>query len=735
MSDQNFKFDDWRVTPTKNLLKNDEKVVHVEPKVMQLLICIASAGGEVVSRDELMERVWPRVVVADVLNNTVANLRKALGDTHSPRRYIETIPKQGYRLIPKVSWEAGAMSEADSGQQKAGSDTTKLRNDPVTKVSFFRAHKLSLFILMTLVIVVGAYSQFGKEAATVSEMEKSGTKKTLAVLPFDVFSDQSDIQHFAGGLVDELIHQLAANPDFRVIARTSSESFRNTNTDVKEISRVLGARYILEGSIRQSDDEIRVIVQLIDAQDGFHLWSRTFEHKKDDNILDTQIIIGERVTALISEDETGAKVYPYRKHPKSAEAYRLFLIAQSHLKFIEVSHLEKALEYFQRSKELAPDYALAYTGIAAAHLLLYQYKHNSFAETIRLSNEALDKAFSIEPNLAEAFAVRGLQETYLLQFDAADAAFKRAINLNPGLRFARHNYGFMLWSSFRPTEALEQFQIALEMDPLSTITNFAVGDVLGNLGEFDQAITHFLQCQELLPEDFSCFLGLANVYKLLGDFEQFSYYLNLAGQRVEADNFWLITTKGWGALAEDKLAESKALLATAFDKSPGNTALLELSLLTNLRSSSLDAYAQQLRQLIIETPNNLDLILSMGRLAYFSSDCNQAVAQYEQALKNNSNALLGLWGFAQGRSDLLNFAYCYAEIDQPDKAQGLLQTFHQYIQDLPSTTHVVPGRVYSEARYWMLAGMPDEARTLLQTIQDWPFIWLYDHEPIWKDGS
>lgn len=578
---------------------------------------------------------------------------------------------------------------------------------------------------------MGVYFQFGQSTTENPDPDGSGNLKTLAVLPFDTFSDQSELMFFADGLVEELIHQFAANPDIRVIARTSSESFRNSNAGIPEISRILGARYIMEGSIRQSNEVLRVTVQLNDARTGFHLWSRTFDHNKDDNVLDTQIAIGEKVTILLSTDERVAKVYQNRKHPESAEAYKLFLLGQSHLKFIEVNHLEKALDYFQKSIDLAPDYALAYAGVAAAQLLLYQYKHASLSDAVRLSSVALNQALSIEPDLAEAFAVRGLQETYTGQFSAAEHDFEKAIELNPGLRFARHNYGFMLWRLSRPKEALIQFEIALKMDPLSSITNFAVGDVLGNLGEFEQAITHYLQCQELLPENFSCFLGLANIYQLTGDFDQYSHYLGLAEQRIEADNFWLTTSKAMSALLKGEITESNALLMKASIKNPNNDYLLRTSFVVNLKSSTLDLFTQKIRQLIIENPHDFELNLLLGLISYFDSNCALAVSQYEQVIKENDSALLEIWDFAQGISHILNLAYCYQENNHNREAQVLLQQFHQFIQSLPETPYAVPGRVYNEARYLMLTSKQDAAKEMLLEIQDWPFIWLSEHEPIW----
>ncbi len=168
-----------------------------------------------------------------------------------------------------------------------------------------------------------------------------------------------------------------------------------------------------------------------------------------ENILNTQISIGEKVSSLINGEQPVLNAYQNRNHPDSPDAYKLFLIAQSHMKSLDVEHLEKALNYFQQAIDVAPNYAIAHTGMASAIMLLYQYKHTSLPEASYQAMEALNKAFTIEPNLAEAFAVRGLLETYNQKYDLAEADFKKAIALNPGLRFARHNYSGLIKRQIR----------------------------------------------------------------------------------------------------------------------------------------------------------------------------------------------------------------------------------------------------------------------------------------------
>ena len=731
MQDDDFIIDEWLVRPTRNLLEKAEHKTQVEPKVMQLLLYLANKQGEVTSRDELLDNVWSQIVLTDVLNNTIANLRKILNDNKSPRRYIATISKVGYRLIPEVKWIEPVIEPPLDTQSIDKNTINKLGT--TTKPS---SNIKNIFIAILIVAVLFGVTSFYLPAPPITTTQNETVKlKTIAVLPFDNYIENKEMVFFTRGLAEELIHQLSANQDFRVIARTSSSSFEGTNTNIKKISEVLGARYIIEGSIRQSGEVLRVTVQLIDGPKGFHLWSKTFDHHQNENLLDIQMKISEKVTALISDDSDKAVLYQNRKHPQSAKAYRLFLIAQSHMKFIEVGHLEKALDYYQKSIEIAPDYALAYAGIAAAHILLYQYKHTSLVDANIYATEALNHAFEIEPNLAEAYAVRGLLNTYLQKFKLAEQNFKKAIDLSPGLRFARHNYAYMLWLLSRSKEALVQFEIALEMDPLSSITNFAVGDTLGNLGEVDKAITHYLQCQELLPDDYSCFIGLANIYKLIGDFDKYSSYLQMASERTNADNFWLTSNKAFNALINNNFELSKSFIVKSSTQKPTDYHLLETDFLLSLRNGTTVLFIEKIKSYVLSNHNNFELNLLLGQTAYFDANCDLVISQYEQGRKENKLSLLGVWSFDQGNSHILNLAYCYQHKQQTELAEKLLLQFHKFIRSLPETSHQIPGKIYNQARHLKLSGQSDEAEKLLQTIQGWPLIWLIKYDPLWLPDS
>lgn len=742
LNNNNFVIRDWLVKPTSNLLINKDIEKRVEPKIMALLVYLANADGKVLSRDNLLDNIWDQVVLGDALTNTIAQLRKALGDTDSPKKYIETIPKQGYRLIPKVEWQTDDTSQ--NYQNFAATTDLSISSSTPTLATTFKERRSSnpedskksqlkiLTLLVIAILAVFLIFQFVRLPQSTGDIVVDNKTTTVAVLPFDVYSNQEEIQHFAEGLTEELIHQLTADPDLLVIARTSSSKFQGTDTAIKEISEILNARFIIEGSIRQSGDNLRTTVQLIDANKGFHLWSKTFDNKVDDLFLDTQIAIGEKVSLLITNKDVRDKKYVKRNHPRSAEAYKYFILGQSHMKIGSVESYEKAIDYYQKSTNISPEYALAYTGIAAAKLLLSQYKHTSARQARLEANRLLDKAFAIEPQLAEAFAVRGLLNTYAREYQLAEQDYLKAIELNPGLRFARHNYAYMLSLVFRTKESIKQHRISLEIDPLSPRTNFGIADALIQVGEIEEGIKQYESCQEVLPHFAACYLGLATVYGLLADKNNYLYFLQESEKRSSSNSFWQLSTRAKYELQIGNLQQTRLLLDKASSKSNFSYHLLKTDLHLQLKSDQLKSFKQKLVKLSLEYPNASEAHFLLGQTAYFLSDCELSIVQYETAMKKKNHAFLAVWDWAEGVSHQLNLAYCYKKTNNPDLALKLIQEYREFVVGLPESNIIIPGKIYNQARYFVLIDEPDNARAELEKISNWPFLWLAQKDPILK---
>ena len=231
--------------------------MRIKPKAMQVLQCLAGASPEVVTRNELFDRVWPGSVVSDdALTQCIVELRKAFGDSPQHGKVIETIPKRGFRLVPDT---APVEASADDPPPPA---KNKLLN-------WLPAAAL-VPIILAAVIHFNDARDAGPVAAAVPE-------KSLAVLPFVDMSSESDQGHFADGLSEELITQLSRLEGLLVTGRTSSFRFQDSDEDLRTIGGMLGVRHILEGSVRRSGEQIRVTAQLIDVESGFHVWADTYD--------------------------------------------------------------------------------------------------------------------------------------------------------------------------------------------------------------------------------------------------------------------------------------------------------------------------------------------------------------------------------------------------------------------------------------------------------------------------
>ena len=722
-----FTIGEWRVDPSSNLLISKTIEKRIEPKVMELLVFLANANGHVVSREAILGTVWQQVVLGDAITNTIANLRKALNDTHTPREYIETIPKQGYRLIPEVKWETDDHLLSKNQARPLSKNTSQA----LFSKNLFSVKQIviAFFILVMLFI----FYKFIPRTNSIADSHDKNLSKTVAVLPFYVYSEQKEMSNFAEGLADELIHQLATNHDLQVVARSSSSKFENSDKSVAEIAKILGTQYIIEGSLRQNNDNLRITVQLIDANRQINLWSKSFDKKIDDNFLQTQISISREISQIITHKDANSSQYEKRNHPNSAKAYKLFMLAQSYMKRGDSKNYEKAFIYYQKATVIAPDYALAFAGMAQAKILLYQYKHKSLEKTEIEASKYLLRALSIEPELAEAFAARGLLRIYLHKFDLAENDLKKAIELNPGLRIAHHNYGFLLWRLSRSKEALVQFKSALEIDPLSPITNYGYADTLVNLGRIEEAIEHYLNCQDFLPENSTCFGGLSGIYSLLGNIKLQTKYRKLSRNLDPPNDFAQMLYSSLLHLQLKHWDEARKLIELSAQHEPLNYFLLKTDFTLNLHLNTLEKFKDKLQALSLDNPGNFEINLLLGMTLYFQSKCHQSIMQYEQAARTENKTTMSIWEFEHGISHNLNLAYCYSQRNNFAASEEELKKFNSYIMSLPKSKYIIPGKIYNVARYLVLTGEPIEAKKLLKQIEWWPFYWLSNYDPVLAD--
>jgi TolB-like protein/Tfp pilus assembly protein PilF len=340
-------------------------------------------------------------------------------------------------------------------------------------------------------------------AEQVPAAEATTREKSIAVLSFVNMSDDPNQEYFADGIAEELLNTLARLEGLRVVGRTSSFSFKNSDADLKEIGEVLGADAILEGSVRKAENRVRISAQLIDPEDGLHRWSETYDRE----LIDIFAIQTEIATAiadalrvsLSSEERERLATAP----TQNLAAYRAYLLGNQRLAKFTIATREEAIEYFQRAIELDPKFALAYASLTFGYLGHWEDSDLPPDEMLARAQVAADKALELDDRLAEAHVAVGSVKYWENDFEGAEAAFQRALVLNPNSVGGNLLYGDLLGQSLaRYEESLALRRKAVELDPLSLETVPRLGNSFEWLGRFDEALAWYERALEIDP-DFS----------------------------------------------------------------------------------------------------------------------------------------------------------------------------------------------------------------------------------------
>jgi transcriptional activator of cad operon len=285
----------WSVNPTSGEISRDGETARLETRTMRLLLTLAEHPGEVLSIDDLLTQVWPGVAVSpDSVYQAIASLRRILGDDPKQPTYIATVPRLGYRMVAPVS--------AFADQPASPAPATPLHPPPIP-----RPHALGLQ-LTVLLICLALAAAFLVRAHFVSQRPPSPiastpTQKSIAVLPFLDLTQGMQQGEFADGLTEELIDKLSKLPGFRVPSPTSSFYYRDKNLPVATIAKALGVVYVLDGSVRKSDDQVRVAARLVRADNGYVLWSETYDRPFHDLVMVQDDIAGEVAKTLGASTE------------------------------------------------------------------------------------------------------------------------------------------------------------------------------------------------------------------------------------------------------------------------------------------------------------------------------------------------------------------------------------------------------------------------------------------------
>jgi TolB-like protein len=385
------RFDGWVLDPESGDLERAGRRIHLPEQPVQLLQELIAHAGSVVTREQLIALLWPKGVVDfdTSLNTLVRKLRGALGDPAETPRYIETLPRRGYRFIGTL----------DPDPEHGSSPATHATGSP-----------------------------------------RTARRTSIAVLPLANLTPDPEKEYFGDGVADELINMLTRVPGLKVLARTSSFAYRGRQIDVRQIARDLGVDALLEGSVRSAGDRIRLSAQLVDGQSGYHLWSQSYERGFDDLFALQDELASAIVQAIRDTLNSSVDTVTQSRPTEDLEAYQLYLRGRALMERGTEENIQRAVELLRQAVARDPTFARAYGAMALAHWVAF-YVNYPVADALGEAEREAERALAIDPQLAEAHGVLGTVYSARLEWLKADASLRAAWSLAENDAFTRSLHG------------------------------------------------------------------------------------------------------------------------------------------------------------------------------------------------------------------------------------------------------------------------------------------------------
>jgi len=723
MARKNFFIGPIRVCPDRCVLvgpKGDQ--VHLEPRVMDVLIALAAASGEVLARRDLEDAVWPgRVVTDDALTRCIYQLRLALLsllDGPNDRPPIETVRKRGYRLrLPVVP--VGNHTEGAQGNVGGPSQKSRWFSQPLPRIAL---------VLVSLSIAVWAL------LSVVDRMESTGPNASavsIAVLPFLNLTGDSALDAVADGLTEQLSHDLANVPGLRVAARTSSFFFKDKSIEVSEIAESLGVDFLVEGSLRQGSDERRVTVQLIEA-DGFHAWSGEFNRSTEDP-LRLQSDISRQVLAAL--DWQGSSQIPELPSEliENYGAYDKYLRGRIRLSGSDDGALEEAMRLFRESLELDPDYARAHTGLADAWSLGIWSGTFEREVATRAAEEAISRALELDPDLAEAHASRGLLHLCRNEYAEAEAPLRIATGRNPNYLNAQVWLGLSLVYQNRFRDAAEVYRAAWQLDPMDAGLTRNFGGNLLLRGQLDAGFSYLQRAQAIDPANIATYRMLAGWQRIYGRADE-SIFWSRQGLERDSGNAALLTELGAAYLQLGDFERARAQFDDAWTVDPGNPDLLSKLFTLHLARNDLVAIDTLLsRQDYPDDRFRQERVLSRWQFirALIDDDFMQVIESAEQW---NGSEALACNAFMEPGARLY-LAFALRRAGDAAAADAIVEQCAAAMHELRENGAEYPKLYYRSAILELLAGNPDGAAKALENAyaRGWREYWQAWNDPLWRE--
>ncbi len=559
---------------TRELTKGGSRL-KVRPQPLEVLKLLLSRAGDVVTREELRQKLWSSEIFVDFehgLNNSVKELRAVLADSAAEPRYIQTLPRLGYRFIARVEVSEtpvfGLVSSSGRGTKSATASDVSVSGNlgglaerQLAGVSSVRRWPALLAISLLLFLGFVSYLQWGRRH--VRPQPVSG-RVMVAVLPFQNLTGDPGQEYFSDGMTEEMIAQLGRIDPQRmgVIARTSVMHYKNNPEQMDQIGRELGVQYVLEGSVRRGSDKVRITAQLIQTKDQSRVWTHQYD-REESNLLSLQGEIAQEISDAIQvtlgERKPGeVSPPPIPLAPKSYAAYDLYLQGRYFWNKRTPQGLQQAVECFKQAIAKDPDYARAYAGLADSLALMSSYDVAPPSELMPKARAAALKALELDEKLAEAHASLALiAQNYDWDWQTAEKQYRRAIELDPNYATGHHWYAEHLAFRGRFDEAFAEIERARQLDPLSLIIQVDNGAILFFSRQYDRAIEQFQAVLKVEP-NFPRARMMDFAYAQQGRYADALADIEL-WRRVENDH-WILTEEGYVFGCAGQPAEARRAL-------------------------------------------------------------------------------------------------------------------------------------------------------------------------------
>jgi TolB-like protein/DNA-binding winged helix-turn-helix (wHTH) protein/Flp pilus assembly protein TadD len=502
-----YEFGVYQLDTEERVLVREGQPVALPPKDLETLVVLVERAGHIVGKEELLEKVWPGVFIEENnLAKRVFNLRQVLGEGPDGHKYIETIPKRGYRFVGSV------RGLGDSAESTAPAPRTS--DSPHSTLQTSRRRFLRPWAIAAVLIVAASLLTLHFWRARNAS---PSDRVMLAVLPFENLSGDANEDYFADGLTEEMIAQLGQVQPSRlgVIARTSIMHYKHTKQSIAEIGRELGVGYVMEGSVRRAGGRVRITAQLIQAAQQTHVWAETYERSLDD-VLTIQTEIAQKVTDSLSIELLPARTRMDANAHLNLDSYDKYLLGLHELGQGSKDDVTKAIHYFQEAIEEEPKDARLYSALSQAYDAATTY-YSSPAEVMPRAKEAALKAVELDPNLASAHVKLGYVHLfYDWDWPAAEKEYRRALEINPSSPEAQLGYANYLGTLGHFDEALSRVQQAYRYDPLAVESRNEALWIYYFSGRMPETVDQCHKTIELEPAAGTPYIVLAMAYAQMG---------------------------------------------------------------------------------------------------------------------------------------------------------------------------------------------------------------------------